>query len=102
MAITVQDSPGESRYELLDGAKLIGLADYKRGGNQIAFTHTEVSPEYESRGLGHRLVRAALDDAAQHGWQVIPYCPFVSQFIVENQDYARLVPQARRAAFGLA
>ncbi|MDR1151838.1 MAG: N-acetyltransferase, partial [Bifidobacteriaceae bacterium] len=75
MAITVQDNPARPAYELFDGTKLIGIAQYKRTGNQIAFTHTEVSPECTGKGLGHRLVGAALDDARDHGWQVLPYCP---------------------------
>jgi predicted GNAT family acetyltransferase len=102
MAITVQDNPGDSQYELFDGSQLIGLAQYKRSGTQIAFTHTKVAPERGGRGLGHQLIRAALDDSAKHGWQVLPYCPFVAEFIAENPEYAQLVPPARRPGFGLA
>ncbi|MDR1293761.1 MAG: N-acetyltransferase [Bifidobacteriaceae bacterium] len=101
MAITVQDNPALSEYELFDGRSLIGVAKYKRTGNQIAFTHTEVSPEAAGRGLGHRLVGAALDDARDHGWQVLPYCPFVAAFITENPAYVATVPAGRRAAFGI-
>jgi predicted GNAT family acetyltransferase len=101
MTITVQDHPDEAAYELFDGDKLIGLAQYQRTGNQIAFTHTEVDPAYGNRGLGHQLVQAALDDASRNGWQVLPYCPFVAEFITQNPDYAQLVPAGRRGSFGL-
>ncbi|MDR0432818.1 MAG: N-acetyltransferase [Bifidobacteriaceae bacterium] len=102
MAITVQDNPTDAAYELFDGDQLIGLAQYKQAGQQIAFTHTEVAEAYGGQGLGHRLVKAALDDARAHNWQVLPYCPFVAKFISTNPSYIDLVPAGRRAAFGLA
>jgi predicted GNAT family acetyltransferase len=101
MAFTVQDDPAASQYELFDGTTAIGLAKYQRTNRQIAFTHTEVSPDFEGRGLGHRLIRAALDDARAHDLQVLPYCPFVAQFIADHPPYLDLVPPSRRAAFGL-
>jgi predicted GNAT family acetyltransferase len=102
MAITVQDNPGASQYELFDGARLIGLAQYQLRDPLIAFTHTEVDPGYEHQGLGTELVQAALDDARAHGWRVLPYCPFVARYIHDNPGYVDLVPEGRRASFGLA
>jgi predicted GNAT family acetyltransferase len=102
MAFTVQDNPAASQYELFDGAAVIGVAQYQRQGRLIAFTHTEVDPSYEHHGLASRLVGAALDDARAHGWQVLPYCPFVASYIAGHPDDADLVPAGRRATFGLA
>jgi predicted GNAT family acetyltransferase len=102
MAITVQDNPAASQYELFDGDQLVGLAQYQRQGRQIAFTHTEVDPAYAHRGLGGQLVGAALADSRDHGWQVLPYCPFVADYLTHHPEDIALVPAARRAAFGLA
>jgi len=84
--------PERSRYELRLGDELIGLADYHRRDNRIAFTHTEVDPDRRERGLGSRLVKAALDDAERQGLDVIPLCPFVARYIEEHPEYAKLVP----------
>jgi predicted GNAT family acetyltransferase len=101
MAITVQDNAAKQRYELWDGHLLIGLAAYRKEGNQIAFTHTEIAEDYGGQGLATQLIKAALDDSARHGLLVLPYCPFVAGFIRKHPDYAPLVPAARRGAFGL-
>jgi predicted GNAT family acetyltransferase len=42
-----------------------------------------------------------LDDAREHGQQVLPYCPFVRSYIERHQEYADLVPAAERERFGL-
>jgi predicted GNAT family acetyltransferase len=97
----VQDNPGASQYELFDGDNLVGIAQYRLGTGQIAFTHTEVAQEYEGHGYGSELIRAALDDARERGLAVLPYCGFVRRFIAEHPEYLPLVPAARRPAFNL-
>jgi predicted GNAT family acetyltransferase len=102
MSITVQDNAAESRYELYDGQSLVGLAEYRLRPGHIAFTHTEVAPEFANRGYATGLVRAALDDARRRDLAVLPYCGFVQHFILDNPEYASLVPSARRASFSVA
>lgn len=99
---TVTDVPGRTRFEIaLDGA-VVGFAQYHRRPGTIAFIHTEIDPGHEGEGLGGTLVRAALDAARAEGAGVLPFCPFVRGFIDGHREYADLVPEARRAEFGLA
>jgi uncharacterized protein len=97
----VVDEPQRFRYEVLVGEALAGFTQYQRSAKQTAFTHTEIDPALEGRGLGSQLIREALDDSRRHGRQVLPYCPFVKAFIARHSEYLDLVPEDRRAEFGL-
>ncbi|HZQ02403.1 MAG TPA: GNAT family N-acetyltransferase [Gaiellaceae bacterium] len=43
------------------------------------------------RGLGAALVRAALDDARDRGFRVVPICPFVEAYVRRHPEDADLV-----------
>jgi uncharacterized protein len=87
-AAEVVDVPEESRYELLLDGRRIGLAAYRRRGDTIAFTHTEVDSACEGRGFGSRLVQGALDDARRRGLEIVPLCSFVAAFVRRHPEYS--------------
>jgi len=95
METTVRDNPEENRYEIRDGDRVLGQADYERRGDILVFTHTEVDPDAGEDGLGSTLVRAALDDVRGKGAKVVPQCPFVRGWIDRHQEYADLVASGR-------
>jgi uncharacterized protein len=98
----VRDNPFEGRYEIRVGGRTAGFTAYKSKPNLIAFLHTEIDPSLEGRGLGSNLVGSALDKARERGLEVLPFCPFVNEFIHRHRDdYAELVPTAYRRQFGL-
>ena len=86
----VRDNPDKSRYEIVDDGKLVGVADYRAMGDKLAFPHTEIVPARRNQGLGHQLVKGALDDVRRKGAKVVPYCWFVAEFIEQNAEYADL------------
>jgi predicted GNAT family acetyltransferase len=100
--VQVRDNPDESRYEILVDGQLAGFSRYVQHGARADFLHTEIDDRFEGRGLASQLIGAALDDARRRGWQIAPYCPFVSRFISKNPDYRDLVPVDERQRFGLA
>jgi predicted GNAT family acetyltransferase len=63
------------------------MAVYHREGNSLVFTHTEVPPADEGKGVGSRLVRAALDDARRRGLKIVPACSFVFDFVRRHPEY---------------
>lgn len=97
----IRDAPDAQRFEVVVGGRLAGIAEYRRRGTLIAFTHTEIDREFEGRGLGSSLIVHALDSARDHGLQVLPFCPFVRGFVDRHHDYLDLVPPAMREQFGL-
>lgn len=72
------------------------VAEYQRSGEAIVFTHTEVPPALEGRGIAGRLVQAALDDARARELAVIPSCHYVAGYIRRHPDYTALVPRNYR------
>jgi predicted GNAT family acetyltransferase len=100
--VTVTDQAEHTRYEIRVGEELAGFSEYRRRPGLIAFTHTLIDPRFEGRGLGGRLVAAALEDAAANGLAVLPFCPFVRGYIAAHGDrFLELVPPAHREPFDL-
>lgn len=72
--------PGYSRFE----AELPqGHAEcaYRRQGDVLLLTHTEVPVALEGRGLAAALVQATLDWARAEGLKVRPLCSYVAAYM---------------------
>lgn len=86
----VVDNPELSRFELRVGEDL-GIADYKKDGDTIAFTHTKVPEHLEGHGMGSELARSALESARRQNLKVVPACPFIAAYIEKNPEYKDLL-----------
>ena len=98
----VTDDRERSRYEMRVSGELAGFITYHLRGQAISLIHTEVEPAFQGKGLATHLARFSLDDARTRGLAVLPFCPYVNSWIKKHPDYADLVPEDRRAEFGLA
>ena len=98
---SVVDNRESGRFEILVDGELAGVAEYRRSGSSVMFTHTEIEPRFEGQGLGSILARAALDATRAERLSVLPFCPFIRGFVQRHPDYQELVPADRRALFGL-
>jgi hypothetical protein len=99
--VTITDHADERRYEIRTGGELAGFLRYRLHRGLIELVHTEIDEEFEGRGLGSRLIAFALDDARERGLAVLPFCPFVNNYMQRHRQYVELVPEGRRADFGL-
>ncbi|WP_442791381.1 GNAT family N-acetyltransferase [Micromonospora sp. NBC_01739] len=54
-----------------------------------------MSPEYEGRGVGAALARAALDEARTANLRVLATCPFIAGWIARHPEYQDLLYQSR-------
>ena len=90
--VETSHNPDKHRYEAhLDG-ELAGFAEYQLTDQLIVFTHTEVKPQFEGKGVGSALARFGLDDVRAEGIrQVLPLCPFIKLWIHRHPDYADLL-----------
>ena len=88
--MTVVDNTKAHRFEVVlpEGTAFVS---YRMKNGAIVFTHTEVPEALEGRGVGHALVKHALDSARARGLMVVPLCPFVASFIERNPEYADLI-----------
>lgn len=85
-SVNVQHEPQRSRYSAtVDDA--LAVADYHQDGNVISFTHTEVPPEIQGRGVASALAHRALDDARAAGNRVIPVCEFFARYMESHPEY---------------
>jgi predicted GNAT family acetyltransferase len=98
---TIVDNTERQRYEARVDEEVAGFARYQAKPGLIAFTHTEVANRFEGQGLASKLIAFALDDARRRGLAVLPFCPFVDDYIQRHPEYADLVPADRRAEFDL-
>lgn len=95
-AIAIANAPERDRYEARIDGKLVGFAAYQLTPTLVVFTHTEVLPEYEGRGIGLALAHAALDAIRTEGVrEVLPLCPFIKAWIGRHPAYVPLVFGAR-------
>jgi uncharacterized protein len=85
---------GADHFAVSTGGVDVGRTDFRdRPGGVRVFTHTEIDPAYEGRGLASVLIRAALDSTRADGLTVRPPCPFVRAFIEHHEDYADLLAE---------
>ena len=87
---SVSDNRSLSRYEIEVNGELAGFSVYQRRGDLLIFTETVIDPSFRGRGIGTRLVSAALADAERRELRVMPRCSFI-------QDFLRLQPDPRSA-----
>jgi predicted GNAT family acetyltransferase len=83
----VTDNQAESRFEYRADGHLAELM-YHRRGDRLVLIHTEVPEELERRGIGGRLVTAAVDRAAREGLTIVPLCPFARGWLQRHPDVA--------------
>ena len=92
MTVDVSRNDEALRYEARIEGQLVGFADYQLTDEEIVFTHTEVYPVAEGRGVGSALARFALDDVRAAGdRRVLPRCPFFRSWIQRHPEYSDLV-----------
>jgi predicted GNAT family acetyltransferase len=99
--IVVADAPERERFEASVDGELAGFLVYRSRKGLLALIHTEVEERFEGRGLGGRLGRFALDQAREQDLAVLPFCPFVNEWMKRHAEYVDLVPPSYRGNFDL-
>jgi predicted GNAT family acetyltransferase len=96
----LRNDPQAHRYEIVEDGVVAGFAEYMevRGG-RIVFTHTEIDPAFEGRGLGSMLIGFALEDARDREQQIVPICPFVAKYVHKHPEFVPFLDERIRGAF---
>jgi predicted GNAT family acetyltransferase len=64
-------------FEAIEDGKEAGKMTYTwAGDSKFIIDHTEVSPDFNGKGVGKKLVMAAVDYARANNLKIIPLCPF--------------------------
>lgn len=73
--------------------------EYKWYKGDIAFMHSVVPEGFGGKGIGSKMARAGLDYANEENFKIMLYCPFVSKFVKEHEEYHHLVDVAYHPAY---
>ena len=88
----VRHNAAKQRFEAeLEGR--LSVAEYKRRGDEITFTHTQVPLELRGRGIAEELVRIALRYASDEKLRVVPACGYVAAFIERHPEFKPLLAE---------
>jgi len=98
-AIAFTNNAAQHRYEAALDCELAAFVEYNLLTDAIMFTHTEVLPAHEGKGLGSAIARHVLDDARARQLHVIPVCQFIAGYIRKHREYADLVREDIQRAF---
>jgi uncharacterized protein len=101
MELQVTDNPEQQQYEIRADGEIAGFVQYHLRDGVIAFLHAETDPRFRGHGVAGRLVSSSLEAARERHLAVLPYCPFVRRWMAEHPQYDDLVPEDKRAGFGL-
>ena len=84
----VTDNREATRFEAHADGVLAGFAEYQLTDELVVFTHTEVDPAFEGRGISSALARYALDQVRDDGSRrALPVCPFIKGWIERHPEY---------------
>ncbi len=64
---------------------------YRPDGDRLVLVHTEVPDAFRGRGIGGRLVRAAVGRAATTGETVVPSCPYARKWLQDHPEEAAAI-----------
>jgi len=88
----VRDNTVSHRFELeIDDQ--VAKAWYRKQGNIITFTHTDVPEALSGHGVGSSLAKGALDAVRAAGERVVALCPFIAAYIRRHGEYQDLLAQ---------
>jgi uncharacterized protein len=86
----IVDNIGKNRFELNVGDLRAELV-YRVDRDRLIIIHTGVPEDFDGRGIGGKLVNAALDRAVLEGLTVVPECPFAAWWLRRHLDAAARV-----------
>ncbi|MFC0513074.1 GNAT family N-acetyltransferase [Mucilaginibacter angelicae] len=99
--INVVNNTGKLRFEVyLNGE--YAFIEYRYYKKDIAFMHTTVPEAFRGRGVASAMAVAALNFARDQHRKIMLYCPFVSGYVREHQEYHDLVDTNYHPSFGNA
>lgn len=83
--LVIEHNAAANRFEAALGGQRAVCA-YRRSGDVLALTHTEVPMALQGRGIAAALVQAALDWARAEGLRVRPLCSYVATYMRRHKD----------------
>lgn len=90
MTYDIRNNEEKSRFETTVDGKT-AFSAYDRNGDTVTFTHTEVPPELEGKGIAGAIVKHALEDARSNNLGVVAACSYVASYVRRHPEYEDLL-----------
>ena len=88
--IKVQNNKSLLRFEVSVKDELAFLT-YRFYKNNLALMHTSVPASMKGKGMGTKLVIAAIDFAIEQNKKLMLYCSFAAKFVKEHKEFHQYV-----------
>ena len=89
MEIKQHNTEKNGDFYVEENGKTLAIMTYVYAGDQkFIIDHTEVKEGGEGKGLGKKLVHAAVEFARSKGYTILPLCPFAKSVFEKTPDYA--------------
>jgi predicted GNAT family acetyltransferase len=83
----VVENVAGSRFEMaFPGGR--AFASFRRDGDRLIVTHTEVPAAFNGQGLGSRLCLGMFETARTTGRRIVPACSFVTDWARRHPEFA--------------
>lgn len=74
-------------FEAIEDGKEAGKMTYTwAGDSKFIIDHTEVSPDFNGKGVGKKLLMTAVEYARTNDLKIIPLCPFAKSVFDKTPD----------------
>lgn len=74
-------------FKAVEDEKEAGRMTYSWAGeNKFIIDHTEVNPEFNGKGVGKKMVLAAVEYARNNNLKIIPLCPFAKSVFEKTEE----------------
>ncbi len=64
-----------------DGTRIIGECDFIENDNTWNIVHTEVSSEYQGKGIARKLVECVIENAKKSNKKIIADCSYAKKIL---------------------
>lgn len=89
--ITREDGPTGGRYVTIVDGHEAEMTYSRAGETRIIIDHTGVPEALKGRGVGKKLVEAAVNDARAENFKIIPLCPFAKATLDRTPEWQDVV-----------
>ncbi len=88
MEIQQFDRENKGFFKATEDGKEAGRMTYSWAGtDRFIIDHTEVNPEFSGKGVGQKMVEAAVAYARENNLKIIPLCPFAKAQFNRHADW---------------
>ena len=89
--VKVVHNESEDRFEAVVGPWMARI-DYKLRGGTIHLIHTEVPEALQGAGVGAKLARKSIRLAAEKGYEIHIWCPFLKRYFQKHPEALQGIP----------